>query len=90
MIFLFFSLLLKITKLSKCQHFFLFKICLPSLLLEVPSSSLNMERLKYGNVDKLNKQINKLNKQIKKIKTQKLRKALRKSQPKFLALCLKN
>ena len=33
-----------------CSSFFLFKIILSSLLMVVPSSSVNMERLKDGNV----------------------------------------
>ena len=41
---------LKVTKLSKFWHFFLFKILLSSLMV-VPSSSINMEILKGGNVE---------------------------------------
>ena len=41
---------LEVTKLSKFQHFFLFKIILSSMLMVVPSSSVNMKRFSDGNV----------------------------------------
>ena len=37
---------LKVKKLSKFQHFFLFKLRLSSLLIVVTSSSVNMQSLK--------------------------------------------